>query len=128
MVMQVDIIPATGGDLQLDGHEARHFPPERRRVGLVYQHGYLFPHLSVQDNVAYGAADPIVSLYEGNRARQIADGADPARTRIVPNGIDTRRFSPEPSPQVTTDDAVFTIVRNVSLIAVRSRNTSSRAC
>jgi glycosyltransferase involved in cell wall biosynthesis len=42
--------------------------------------------------MAYDAADPIVSLYEGNRARQIADGAGPARTRVVPNGIAVGRF------------------------------------
>jgi glycosyltransferase involved in cell wall biosynthesis len=42
---------------------------------------------------AYAAADPIVSLYEGNRARQIADGAAPERTRIIPNGIDLDRFA-----------------------------------
>ncbi|MBK6307429.1 MAG: ATP-binding cassette domain-containing protein [Gemmatimonadetes bacterium] len=52
------IVPASGGALQLDGRDARALPPEARRVGLVYQHGYLFPHLSVQENVAYGAADP----------------------------------------------------------------------
>lgn len=51
------IVPATGGELQLDGEDARSLAPERRRVGLVYQHGYLFPHLSVQANVAYGATD-----------------------------------------------------------------------
>ena len=43
--------------------------------------------------MAYAAADPIVSLYEGNRARQIADGAAPARTRVIPNGIDLDRFA-----------------------------------
>lgn len=42
--------------------------------------------------LAYAAADPIISLYEGNRRRQIADGADPPRTRVVPNGIDIARF------------------------------------
>jgi glycosyltransferase involved in cell wall biosynthesis len=42
--------------------------------------------------MAYAAADPIVSLYEGNRTRQIADGAEPARTRVIPNGIDLDRF------------------------------------
>jgi len=42
--------------------------------------------------MAYAAADPIVSLYEGNRARQIADGAAPERTRIIANGIDLERF------------------------------------
>jgi glycosyltransferase involved in cell wall biosynthesis len=43
--------------------------------------------------MAYAAADPIVSLYEGNRTRQIADGADAARTAVVPNGIDVQRFA-----------------------------------
>ncbi len=42
--------------------------------------------------LAYRSANPILSLYAGNRARQIEDGADPARTRIIVNGIDTRRF------------------------------------
>lgn len=51
------IVPATGGELQLEGRDARSLSPERRQVGLVYQHGYLFPHLSVQDNIAYGASD-----------------------------------------------------------------------
>lgn len=44
--------------------------------------------------MTYDAADPIVSLYSGNRERQHRDGADPARTRIVPNGIDLDRFAP----------------------------------
>jgi glycosyltransferase involved in cell wall biosynthesis len=46
--------------------------------------------------LAYAAADPIIALYEGNRARQISDGAAEARTRVIPNGIDLRRFSAAP--------------------------------
>lgn len=42
--------------------------------------------------MCYAAADPIVALYEGNRLRQISDGADPPRTRVVPNGIDFAHF------------------------------------
>jgi len=52
------IIRPTAGALRLDDRNALGVPPERRGLGLVYQHGYLFPHLSVADNVAYGASDP----------------------------------------------------------------------
>lgn len=35
----------------------------------------------------YQTADPIISLFEGNRQRQISDGADAQRTQVIPNGI-----------------------------------------
>ena len=30
------------------------FPPEKRRVGMVFQEGALFPHLTVEQNISYG--------------------------------------------------------------------------
>lgn len=56
--------------------------------------------------LAYQQADPIVSLYQGNRERQLADGAAQNRTRIIPNGIDPAKFEaarsarPEGIPRV----------------------------
>ncbi len=41
----------------------------------------------------YRHADPIVSLFETARQQQIRDGADPARTRIIPNGVDVERLA-----------------------------------
>jgi iron(III) transport system ATP-binding protein len=41
-----------GGAVVDDGRRA--LPPERRRVGLVFQEHALFPHLSVAKNVAFG--------------------------------------------------------------------------
>ena len=42
---------------------------------------------------AYATARPIISLYEGNRERQVEDGAARERTRVIPNGIDVARFA-----------------------------------
>jgi molybdopterin-binding protein len=49
------VVRPTGGALRLLGASMLGVAPERRPVGLVYQHAYLFPHLSVAGNVAYGA-------------------------------------------------------------------------
>ena len=49
---------AWGGRILIDSTEvstpARHLPPERRSVGMVFQDFALFPHLSVDDNVRFG--------------------------------------------------------------------------
>lgn len=44
--------------------------------------------------VCYEAADEIVALYEGNRRRQVQDGAPASRTRTIPNGIDLPALAP----------------------------------
>jgi molybdate/tungstate transport system ATP-binding protein len=66
------------GAITLDGRDARGLPPEARRVGFVYQHGYLFPHLSVDENIAYGAAGADVARETARRL-----GADTLLDRSV---------------------------------------------
>ena len=51
------VIAAQAGQVLLDGRDVTDAAPETRRLGIVYQHGYLFPHLSVERNVTYGASD-----------------------------------------------------------------------
>ncbi len=61
------IIPLRAGSLRLGGRDMAGVLPERRDAGIVYQHGYLFPHLSVEENVRYGASD--ASFADGIAAR-----------------------------------------------------------
>jgi ABC-type Fe3+/spermidine/putrescine transport system ATPase subunit len=42
------------GEIWIGGTPMRGVPPHRRDVGLVFQGGALFPHLSVRENVEYG--------------------------------------------------------------------------
>jgi molybdopterin-binding protein len=51
------VVRARVGTVRLSGADVTRLPPERRRLSMVYQHAYLFPHLSVESNVGYGAAD-----------------------------------------------------------------------
>ena len=51
------LLAPTAGTVHLGGADARAVPPEERGIGLVYQHAFLFPHLSVSENVAYGSSD-----------------------------------------------------------------------
>ncbi|MEV5743681.1 ABC transporter ATP-binding protein [Microbispora rosea] len=48
------LTPLSGGRVELDGAEVQRLPPERRRIGVVFQDYLLFPHLSALDNVAFG--------------------------------------------------------------------------
>ena len=69
---------ATSGTVSLRGVDVTQQPPERRRIGMVYQHAYLFPHLSVDENISYGVEDP-------SSARETASrlGADTLADRPV---------------------------------------------
>ena len=51
------VVRARVGTVRLGGADVTRLPPEQRRLSVVYQHAYLFPHLSVESNVRYGAAD-----------------------------------------------------------------------
>jgi putative spermidine/putrescine transport system ATP-binding protein len=48
------LLPLTHGQILLDGKRIDTLPAERRGFGMVFQNYALFPHLSVEKNVAFG--------------------------------------------------------------------------
>lgn len=42
------------GRVVLDGVDITALAPGKRQIGMVFQEGALFPHLSVEDNIGYG--------------------------------------------------------------------------
>jgi molybdate transport system ATP-binding protein len=60
MSMLAGLLPPDEGHISLNGltlfdsHTGINLPPEARRVGVVFQHAHLFPHMSVKKNLFYG--------------------------------------------------------------------------
>ncbi|WP_278313241.1 ABC transporter ATP-binding protein [Lolliginicoccus levis] len=48
--------PIASGSITLGGEDLAAVPVHKRRIGLVFQDGQLFPHKSVAGNIAYGLA------------------------------------------------------------------------
>ena len=59
------------GEVEIGGipvaSAGKHVPPERRRIGMVFQEYAPFPHLTVAENVRYG-----LHAYAGDRDRRVA--------------------------------------------------------
>jgi spermidine/putrescine transport system ATP-binding protein len=57
----------TQGDIFIDGKEMSRVPPNRRPVNTVFQNYALFPHLTVEQNVAFGLRLKRVPATEAQR-------------------------------------------------------------
>lgn len=56
------------GEARIAGASLAGLPPERRRLGILFQDDLLFPHLSVGDNIAFGLREEL----RGRAARRSA--------------------------------------------------------
>ncbi|MBK7072835.1 MAG: GT4 family glycosyltransferase PelF [Myxococcales bacterium] len=65
-------------DLDLHGHGSARPSPLRELWAQYFQ---------VLSRIAYHQATCLVTLSEANRAKQLIDGADPAKIIVVPNGV-----------------------------------------
>jgi putative spermidine/putrescine transport system ATP-binding protein len=48
------LIPATDGEVSIDGERIDRLPPEKRGFGMVFQNYALFPHMTAFGNIAFG--------------------------------------------------------------------------
>ena len=55
--MVAGLEPPDGGSVYFGGQDITGMPPERRGFALMFQDFALFPHLDVQDNVAFGLVE-----------------------------------------------------------------------
>lgn len=64
MKLAAGILPMQGGEISLDSAviatQNQSPPPEKRPIGVVFQEGALFPHLTVGQNVGFGLKDKSV--------------------------------------------------------------------
>ena len=114
-------------------------PPERRRVGIVPQEGALFPHLTVEANVAFG-----LRRHDRNRAARVAevlamvglDGMQRRRPRQLSGGQQhrvalARALAPSPhlvlldEPFSSLDTGLRAQVRNEVVGALRAAGTTA---
>ena len=65
----------------------RHVPPERRRIGIVFQSYALWPHMTVAENVGYGLS--VTGVREPERTRRI----EAALALVELGGFGSRRPS-----------------------------------
>ena len=75
----------TAGRVRLNGQDITDCPPYRRNIGMVFQNYALFPHLSVEENVAYGLNVRRVSRQD--RQRRVKEVLHQVRLE----GLATRR-------------------------------------
>jgi spermidine/putrescine transport system ATP-binding protein len=67
----------TNGELLIAGRNVLDDPPHRRRTNMIFQHGALFPHLSVARNVAFGLE--MKRMPKAEITRRVADALDLVR-------------------------------------------------
>src|SRR5438128_772964 len=81
-------IDASAGRIFLDGRDITDDPPQKRRIGMVFQHYALFPHLTVEDNVGFALKI---------EAKPVGAGPDTVRCRLF--GVDVPVIVGCPAPR-----------------------------
>ncbi len=77
--------------------------------------------------ISYEAADHIITLYGDNQKAQLADGANPEKMKVIPNGIDIERFSRIPRRNfLSADSSSATKISATEISAAKISATEMR--
>ena len=132
--------PVVTGRVVLDGADVSALPPEKRRIGLVFQDHALFPHRRVQQNIAFGLnhldrawrarrVDELLELVRlpgvGKRYPHELSGGEQQRIALA------RALAPDPAvvlldePFASLDPSLRDEVRTDVIEALRLRNAAA---
>ncbi|MDO8474826.1 MAG: ABC transporter ATP-binding protein [Candidatus Rokubacteria bacterium] len=53
LMMVAGFVPPTSGEIYIDGQPVTKIPPQRRNLSMVFQSYALFPHMTVERNIAF---------------------------------------------------------------------------
>jgi spermidine/putrescine transport system ATP-binding protein len=71
---------STSGEVWMGSERLDQQPPYRRRVNTVFQHYALFPHLTVEENVAYGLR--VAKRPESEIAQRVAEALEKVKMTV----------------------------------------------
>ncbi|MCU1377655.1 MAG: transporter ATP-binding protein [Acidimicrobiales bacterium] len=109
-----------GGRLTLDGVVLDRLPPEKRPIGVVFQDYLLFPHLSVRDNVAFGATRHAADQWLARVGLADRGGARPAEL----SGGQAQRVAL--ARALATDPTLLLLDEPLAALDVRTRSEIRR--
>ncbi len=132
--------PIATGHVLLDGSDVTALPPEKRRIGLVFQEHALFPHRRVEQNIAFG----LTHLDRAARARRVDELLElvqlPGVAKRYPHELSggeqqrialARALAPDPAvvlldePFASLDPSLRDDVRTDVIDALRRRNAAA---
>src|SRR6478736_6360729 len=92
------LVPTADARILLDDEPIHDLPPERRPIGIAFQDGVLFPHLSVLENVAFpvrarGARTRAARSHALELLERLAPGIDPGAKPGALSGGERQRVA-----------------------------------
>ena len=132
--------PAASGRVLLGEDDISAEPPERRRIGLVFQDHALFPHRRIDQNIAFG----LTHLSRGERAQRVVEMLElvrlPDMAKRYPHELSggeqqraalARALAPDPAvvlldePFASLDPTLREEVRHDVVSALRARGAAA---